>query len=524
MKKNNLLILICCIYSLFVSCDPDNLLDNNDSDNSSNETELASDYDWNAGNATTISLNNNNITSGSDAVTIAGSIATITKAGYYIVNGTLTNGQLIVAVDSGIVKIQFDGVNIANTTGSPFYIKKSSKTILFLADGSSNMISDASSYVSSEEPNAAIFSNSYLAITGNGSLTVKGNFNDAISTDDELIINNGTITATGKDDAIRGKNFLKVNGGTITATGGTGHALKSDNTDKAGYGYIKIDGGTLNLASSSADGIHAVKRVIINSGNLTISATGSQALHSDSLVFINDGTTIIKSSKEGIESPYIVINGGELNINATDDGFNSTFGNGGEAIDKSCLTINGGKTSVEVVKGDGLDSNGTGNMTGGTVVVHGPSSAPEVALDVNGDFKVTGGTMIASGPNSGNMIEGPATSSSQYSVLIKFGASSGQFGGPGGGTGTNQIAAGTIINIRDSSGNSLISFVPVRACYYVIFSSPLLKSGSTYTVYTGSTVTGETIWNGYYQNGTATGGTSRGTFTVSGKLTTVNLN
>ena len=65
-----------------------------------------------------------------------------------------------------------------------------------------------------------------------------------------------------------------------------------------------------------------------------------------------------------------------------------------EANDGSFLTINGGYIVINSSNGDGLDSNGNVTMTGGTVIVHGPQSQPEVCFDVNGDFKVSGGFLI----------------------------------------------------------------------------------------------------------------------------------
>lgn len=521
MKNYCFLYAFAFVLIINTACDPESLLKGNNKNTV--KSELATDYEWSDSEVISITLNSNSIEATSSTVSINGTTATITKEGHYSISGSLTNGQIVVNADSGIVKIELNGANLNSTTGSPFYIKNANKTIVFLKEGTTNTITDAATYSNSEEPNATIFSNGYLAFTGTGTLIVKGNYNDGISSDDEVIINSGTINVTAKDDAIRGKDFLKVNGGIITTTSTFGHALKADNENDKGLGFVQIEGGTLNMSSSSADGIHATKRVIINNGEITISAPKSQGLHSDSLVLINGGNTILKSSNEGIESPYITMNDGNLSIAASDDGLNATFGNGGESNDKSMITIAGGFITINVAGGDGIDSNGNASMTGGTILVHGPSSQPEVAIDVNGDFKISGGLLMASGPNSGNMIEGTSTSSAQYSALIKFGASSGQFGGgPSGGT--NPIAAGTIINIRDSNGKSLVCFASTRACYYVVFSSPELKSGSSYSVYTGITVTGGTNSNGYYTGGTYTGGTLKGTFTVSSKLSTVTFN
>jgi hypothetical protein len=56
----------------------------------------------------------------------------------------------------------------------------------------------------------------------------------------------------------------------------------------------------------------------------------------------------------------------------------------------------------------------------------------------------------------------------------------------------------------------------------MIFSSPDLKSGSTYYIYIGGSSTGTDI-NGLYSGGTYSGGTQRKSFTISGKVTSVSF-
>lgn len=475
-------------------------------DSAGAETEETGDYDWSSTSTNEITLNGTSISTTSANVSISGTTATITAGGQYTISGTLTNGQIKVDADSATVKIKLNGVTLANTSTSPFYIKKSKKTIIFVADGTTNSISDATSYSNSDEPNACIFSNTYLAFTGTGALAVKGNCNDAISSDDQIVINNGAITVTAKDDGVRGKDYLKVNGGTLKVTAGTGHALKSDNDTDKGYGLVEINGGTINLTSTSADGIHAVKRVIINDGNVSIAASASQGLRSDSLVLVNGGTTNITASKEGAESPNITIAKGTINITASDDGLNATKGTGGESNDGSMLSITGGYLSINAVGGDGLDSNGNITMTGGTAVVHGPKSQPEVGLDYNGTFSMKGGFLVISGVYS-NMTQGISTSSSQYGLKI---------------TSSSSLSTSTLIHIQDASGNDLVTFQPKRAYTSIIFSSPALVSGTNYSIYTGGTSTG-TLSNGLYSGGSYSGGTLKKTFSLSSVSTTISF-
>ena len=70
------------------------------------------------------------------------------------------------------------------------------------------------------------------------------------------------------------------------------------------------------------------------------------------------------------------------------------MGGGGEMEADSSLHlyVNGGTLEVWA-SGDGLDSNGNATITGGDIVVYGPTTDGNGALDVNGTFEVTGGTL-----------------------------------------------------------------------------------------------------------------------------------
>lgn len=468
--------------------------------------EQASDYTWDVNSESAIVFNETTAVTADENVTVNNNIVTIKKAGNYSLTGTLLNGQLIVDADSGIVRLIMKGFNLGNTSTTPLYIKNSKKTIVVLSENTINTIADGISYSNTEEPNAAIFSNGYLAFCGSGTLTVKGNYNDGISSDDEIIIHSGTINVTAKDDGIRGKDYLKISEGNIVVTSSTGHAMKSDNESEDGYGFVKIEGGVLTLKSTSADGIHGVKKVIVDGGILSISATSSQGMKSDSLVVVNSGNVQITSSKEGVEAPYITINDGTLGIVSTDDGFNASFGNGGESSDNSMLAIHGGNVYINASKGDGLDSNGNISMSGGNVVVNGPVSQPEVGMDYNGTFKLTGGLLIVTGINS-NMSQTVSSSSTQFTIKI---------------TSSSSITSSSIFHIQDESGNNLVTFKPVRNCNSIVFSSSVLKKNTTYSIYTGGTTSG-TLSNGLYLNGVYSGGTLKKTFTVSSVLTNVTI-
>ena len=77
-----------------------------------------------------------------------------------------------------------------------------------------------------------------------------------------------------------------------------------------------------------------------------------------------------------------------------------TFGGHGgmfEVEDNCDITISGGNLTVTTSNGDGIDSNGSLNVSGGTVLVFGSSSGGEGALDYTGSSSISGGTLVALG-------------------------------------------------------------------------------------------------------------------------------
>jgi hypothetical protein len=192
----------------------------------------AEDYAWESTETISIALDGNSITVDGEGVTVDGSQATITSAGTYCLSGSLADGQIIVNTeDAEVVRLILNGVDLQSSTSAPIYIVNAEETVIILADTTENTITDGTTYVFEaadvDEPNAAIFSMSDLTISGNGSLTVKGNFNDGIASKDGLIIASGTITVNSVDDGIRGKDYLVVKDGNITVNA-QGDGLKSD--------------------------------------------------------------------------------------------------------------------------------------------------------------------------------------------------------------------------------------------------------------------------------------------------------
>ena len=437
-------------------------------------------------------------------VKVDGSKVTIISSGAYYVSGVLNDGQIIVDTDDdGLVRLILNGVDLNNTTGAAIFIDKAAETEIILAENTSNTVSDGFSYVfenpDEEEPNAAIFSKSDLTISGSGSLSVNGNYNDGIGVKDGLTIISGSIDVKSVDDGVRGKDFIALENGRISVTS-RGDGLKSDADEDPAKGNISIENGFLDIKSGD-DGIHANSSLEINGGEIHIT-----------------------DSYEGLESASITINAGEINITSRDDGINLAGGNDNSGMapgmdpgaaprlgdlpgqdvfnysGDNYLYINGGTILVDA-DGDGIDINGAIKMSGGTVIVHGPVDNRNGPLDYDAGFTMIGGTIIAVG--SSGMAKPVGETSSQNSILINF---------------NSAFPAGTLIHIQNINGEEILTFAPRKQFQSLAFSSPKLVEGLTYVIFIGGSSTGvETA--GVYLDGSYTGGTKYTSFTISGLST-----
>lgn len=252
--------------------------------------------------------------------------------------------------------------------------------------------------------------------------------------------------------------------GSLTLTAG-GDALKSDQTDDAAKGYVWIAGGTIT-ASAGDDGVDAQTDAVISGGAISL-ATDDDGIHSETILVIAGGEIDITRSNEGIESADIRIAGGRSNVVSSDDGVNasgnSTSDMGGGMQDTGeKLTISDGVLTIDA-QGDGLDSNGTIQMTGGEVTVFGPTANDNGALDSNGGITVSGGTLVAIG--SSGMAETPDESSAQGWLAATVSGS-----------------AGSTVQITDASAAVIASYTATKTFASVVFSSPTIATSQSYTV------------------------------------------
>jgi hypothetical protein len=362
----------------------------------------------------------------------------------------------------------------------------------------------------------------FVAIEG-GTIDITAG-EDGIQAETSLVISSGNITISSGGGSVNSSSNIGEEGNTWGDWGGRGggrgmdmgmDSSDSDSSSGSAKGLkagvdVTITGGTINIDSSD-DSIHSNDSLTIGGGDITL-ASGDDGIHSDSTLEINGGDISITKCYEGIESAVITINDGNIHIVASDDGINAAGGVDGSSVNgrpgqnnfnlslDHYLYINSGYIVIEAT-GDGLDINGSINMTGGVVIINGPTSNNNGALDYLGAFKISSGYLVAAG--SSGMAMAPGTSSTQYSVMLTFSSSQ---------------PADTMVHFETEDGEAILTFVPTKEYQSIVLSSPELQNGETYIVYTRGSSTG-TVTDGLYSGGTYTAGTQITSFTISSVVT-----
>lgn len=463
----------------------------------------------------------------------------------YVVTGTTNDGSLTINGKADF-EIELNNADITNTRSTALDIESKYKAFLVLVG--SNRLTDGTTADDSHK--GALFAKGKLLISGDGSLDVYGTYNNGIHGKSNIVIDKGVNL------------YVKS-----TAN----HGIKAGDD-------MYINGGIINVEVSApgAKGINGDIDININGGRTTVVSTAngqwddedletkaSAGIACDSVFTMNDGEIYMKSTGsggKGLKADWeAYINGGKVRIITTGglyfsdgtteshnytgntDNLDDAYSSSPKGIkigtknEHGVLTITDGDIMVRTTgnNAEGMESKGTLDITGGTVLI----SAHDDAINSSGDLTISGGTVVAVGTNN----DGIDANGNMYlkgGTIIAFGASGaeagidideqhkiyitggnifgigGRFDGNLGSTTqgivstTGSVAANGTVTI--SSGSTVLATLTMPPYSYsngnIIVSVPGMTSGESYTLSLGSSSTTVTASNTISSNGMGGGG------------------
>lgn len=319
---------------------------------------------------------------------IDGTSLKITESGTYAVSGECRDGSITIKKGTEDVTLILNGLTLTSENTAPITCNKSTSVSIVAAAGTINTLTDS-------EKN-----------------------NDETYTDNTEAENAVIKTKDGSDVTICGTGTININSnGKNGIKGGAA-------TDTEGDASLTIKDVTLNITANAGDGLKSDQELNILSGSVTVSAA-DDAIKSDLALNIGaentEGPVInITKSEEGIEGAVINIYSGSITVHSTDDGINAANSD----LDNYNFECNiyGGKVYVDASNGDGIDSNGTINLAGGTVEVFSQSSGDNSPIDAEKGITYGGATVLAVGA------AGMQSNVKAQTPYITFGAAGGMGG------------------------------------------------------------------------------------------------
>lgn len=174
------------------------------------------------------------------------------------------------------------------------------------------------------------------------------------------------------------------------------------------------------------------------------------------------GKLYIVADNEGLDSElHLTIEGGNIDITADNDGINTNE----DGV--SVTTINGGYLTINAglgAEGDGIDSNGYLVINGGTVITAANPQTGDGGIDSDAGIYLNGGTVLALGSRN----DEASADSTQTFIQLSF---------------SSNQSEGSVISLKDSAGNEVLSSAATRDFSSLTFSSPDLKVDTTYSLY-----------------------------------------
>ncbi len=339
-----------------------------------------------------------------------------------------------------------------------------------------------------------------------------------------IYLSSGTYDIQAAQDGIQAETALEIVQGAITVKSGDGSEAADMKTDFdmitaqseessvskkgiKGTSIIFYD-GTYTIDSED-DAVHANGSIEVKGGTFDINS-GDDGIHADETLTISKGTINISYCYEGLEGKEIIMEDGNVDVNAQDDGWNASDVSLNASISRdpnvassedAKIIMNGGYAHISA-KGDGVDSNGYFTMNGGVLIIEGPSDGANAPLDYDIEGSITGGTFIAAG--SQEMIQTPTTSTNQATVCVLFDSTQ---------------SSPTTVNITNDDG-IVIRYQVDMAFNALIVSSNQLVTGQTYQLSIGGSSDASSA-QGISESGSLQNETQLGQFTLSEDVTVI---
>lgn len=349
----------------------------------------------------------------------------------YVVSGTTADGSLTIT-GSTDYELNLNGANITSSQSTA--VNLDSKKAAYVVLTGANKLTDGIS----EDHKSALYSKGKILFSGTGSLEIQGLYNNGIQSKSYVLFEKGVnIYVNAANHGIKGSDAI-INGGII-------------NVETAGKG---------------AKGLNCDEDIIINGGRTTVVATGDgewdtedletkavSCIKCDSVLTINGGEVYVKatgSGGKGLKADWeAYINGGKIraittgglyysngtnesldykgNTDNLDDAYTSSPKGIkiGTKNEHGVLTISGGDIMVRTsgTNGEGIESKGTLDITGGSVMV----AAYDDAINSSSDLTISGGTVVAVGLSN----DGIDTNGNLYikgGNIVAYGASGAEAG------------------------------------------------------------------------------------------------
>ena len=284
--------------------------------------------------------------------------------------------------------------------------------------------------------------------------------NDAIKAETDITISDGTFKIVTKRNTTAKQGFNPWNPGMFEETSNKLAGMHGITCGRD----LKILGGDFNL-NVYGKGLNADANIEFDKASVSI-ISERHGVSAEGSFTIKGGTLAITSNWEGIEATNISIEGGNTLIASEDDGINASNTNPWIKISDGFLYVRS--------SGDGMDSNGNIEVSGGIVIVSqsGGGNSPIDCGDRGYAFTVTGGTVFAMG--SKDMFSESIPSSTSLPMVYSL-----------------NLSSGTSLAVDD-----IIAVTNPQTFGAAIFVSDKLTSGNSYKFITGGDVDG----NEYVEN------------------------